>query len=338
MLVGQDVIEEGTRKLLLKNGTRLTDSIINRLLSYEIDTIEVNDPDTLLLYPDDIIRTLLTECYKSASKKIIPNSITASMTDKAYKSGKVVKELIPCIIDDEQLREACVNMQIINYRILLQVGVYTSVYSMMIASIMELEKSQILDIGKAGVLHDVGLCEMPYLITSEELPPGQRPLYHEHPTYAYYMLKEQHYSEEVATIIYGHHERYDGKGYPRQLKGEEIPIGSRIVGLCSDYDNFINLNGMEPYEAVEHMYGNSNICYDKKVVDTFVRNIPIYPMGATVELTTGEVGIVVNIRKNKGPRPVVRIFYNRVKKEISHPYFMDLGKEKTIFIKKIINI
>ena len=192
-------------------------------------------------------------------------------------------------------------------------------------------------LGKARLFPAVSSNEMPYLVGVENLPPNQLPLYREHPTYAYYMLKEQSFPDEITEIIYSHHERYDGTGFPRNLKGDSIPIGARIVSLCADYDYFINVQKMPPYEAVEYMYGNSGFCYDKAVVTAFTENIPIYSIGSMVELTTGEIGIVANIRQNKGPRPVVRIFYNRTKKEISTPYLMDLGKEKTIFIKKVIN-
>ena len=88
--------------------------------------------------------------------------------------------------------------------------------------------------------------------------------------------------------------------------------------------------------AIEELYGTSGIYYDPEVVKVFVNNIPIYPLGVMVRLSTQEVGIVSNIRKNEGPRPIVKIYYNRVNRPITEDKIVDLGKERTIFIEEIL--
>ncbi len=88
--------------------------------------------------------------------------------------------------------------------------------------------------------------------------------------------------------------------------------------------------------AVEELYGTSGIYFDPDVVQAFVNNIPIYPLGEMVRLSTKEVGIVSNIRKNKGPRPIIKIYYNRVNRPISEDKIIDLGVERTIFIEEIL--
>ncbi len=88
--------------------------------------------------------------------------------------------------------------------------------------------------------------------------------------------------------------------------------------------------------AIEELYGTSGIYYDPDVVKAFVNNIPIYPLGVMVRLSTKEVGIVSNIRKNEGPRPVVKIYYNRVNRPITEDKIIDLGLERTIFIEEIL--
>lgn len=338
MMVSEDLYEEDTGKLLLKSGTRLTNLLIDRIKNYGFERVKVEDPYTLYLKPDENMESLLYDCYKSAIKKVIPQHPEGSMNDHALESGKKVIAAAKTIVASEHIRKACVSLQIVNFKALLMTGVFASVYSMFVASVMNLSTRQILNIGVAALLHDSGLCEMPYLVGIENIPTNLEALYREHPTYGYYMLKEQNFPEQIVEIIYAHHERFDGSGFPRGLSSDEIPIGARIVSLCSDYDSFISVQGMAPHEAVEYMYGNSDFCYDKAVVRAFTENVPIYSLGSMVELTTGEIAIVVNIRKNKGPRPIVRVFYNRMKKEISNPYLLDLGEEKTIFVKKVISV
>ena len=88
--------------------------------------------------------------------------------------------------------------------------------------------------------------------------------------------------------------------------------------------------------AIEELYGASGFYFDPKVVEVFANNIAIYPLGAMVRLSTKEVGIVSNIRKNKGPRPVVKIYYNRVNRPITEDKIVDLGQERTVFIEEIL--
>ncbi|WP_242951455.1 hypothetical protein [Clostridium kluyveri] len=62
----------------------------------------------------------------------------------------------------------------------------------------------------------------------------------------------------------------------------------------------------------------------------------VYPLGSLVRLTTKEVGVVVNVRKNLGPRPIVRVYFNRVNRPLSEVKDVDLGIENTIFIEEVL--
>jgi HD-GYP domain-containing protein (c-di-GMP phosphodiesterase class II) len=162
-------------------------------------------------------------------------------------------------------------------------------------------------------------------------------LWKEHPVYGYYSAIQQNISRDIAKIILHHHENWDGSGYPNQLAGEEIPLGARIVNVCSTVSSQIYFEQIQPYEALEYIYCGSSIFFDKQIVDAFVGNITLYPLGAIVRLTTGEVGIISNVRKNYGPRPVVSVFYNRFHKPLSQPDVIDLGRERTVFISEILS-
>ena len=120
------------------------------------------------------------------------------------------------------------------------------------------------------------------------------------------------------------------------LGGEEIPLTSRIVSVCADYVEQVVCKGQSPYLAVEALYGASGIYYDYNVVLAFVNNIPVYPLGELVRLSTKEVGIVSNIRKNEGPRPIVKVYFNRMNRPITEDKIIDLGVERTIFIEEIL--
>lgn len=337
MILGASVYHPGTGNLLLKQGTRLIHSYIDKMMELNISEVEISDRFTLFLDIRENMQGILKECYQSMLKRVVSRNQERNMNDAGMQVLPMMEEAIHTICSNQTLVEVCVDMQVIDFEALVRTGVFISGYSMLVGALMGMNESELVSVGMAGLIHDVGLCEMYQLIREKEISPAMRSLWQEHPTYGYYMMIEKNIPREAAEMIYTHHEKFNGEGFPRGLKGEEIPLGGRIIALCADYEEAIRIREFLPYEAIEYIYGNSGISYDPSVVEIFTQNIPVYPLGGVVQLSTGDIGVVVNIRKNKGPRPVVRVQYNRVYKPITEPRLVDLGMEKTIFIKRIIS-
>jgi len=150
-----------------------------------------------------------------------------------------------------------------------------AVLAMLVAREMGVAHGQAECIGQAAVLHDIGKIGIPDAIL---LKPG--PLTEEewremrkHPGLGYEMLKDDPFLSNLAEIVYSHHERYDGTGYPRGLKGEEIPLGARIFAVVDAYDA---ITSDRPYrrakshgEAMEEIVRWSGIQFDPRVVEAF---------------------------------------------------------------------
>ena len=133
-----------------------------------------------------------------------------------------------------------------------------------------------------------------------------------------------------------HHENWDGSGYPDGLKAEKIPIGSRIISVCEKYDSLIRQENYQHYQAIEYIYGTGGIYFDPEVVHAMCSRLAVYPLGSLVRLSSGDVGVVANVRKNEGPRPVVRVYFNRLNKPYAQPKEVDLGQQLTVFIQEML--
>lgn len=124
------------------------------------------------------------------------------------------------------------------------------------------------DLGRTALLHDVTLRPRP-------LDPGERAMVQTHPTIGWEMLKDIPGLEEVAEIVYQHHERPDGKGYPRALGAAQIPIGARVVMVCSAYDAMTEdrayRRGLAPRAACQELERNSGTQFFPDVVNAFVQ-------------------------------------------------------------------
>lgn len=146
-------------------------------------------------------------------------------------------------------------------------------YSRDIAKAMALSDEECEMIYEAGILHDIGKIVTPdaILLKPSKLTDDEYSLIQEHVTTGYKILSEIPMYSELAQIIYAHHERLDGGGYPRGLKGDEIPLAARIMAVADSFDAMTTrrvykaMKSIE--EAIEELKKYSNVWYDAEVIE-----------------------------------------------------------------------
>ncbi|MEK7808983.1 MAG: GAF domain-containing protein [Chloroflexota bacterium] len=136
---------------------------------------------------------------------------------------------------------------------------------------------ELVRIRRGGLLHDIGKLGVPdnILLKPEPLTDEEWVLMKRHPQYAYDMLAPVDYLRRALDIPYCHHEKWDGTGYPRGLKGEEIPLAARIFAIVDVWDA---LRSDRPYrkgwsdeKVREHIRQQSGAHFDPQVVETFLK-------------------------------------------------------------------
>lgn len=336
MTLEQPVVHPENGNILLYANTTLTLKNIDKLREYKLETVDVADRYSVYVSPTDMMAQSLAKDFIHILRQTCPKRPEANMNDNVVAAANNLEKLIFKIARNEDILSFLVEEKLIDNLRLYNHSLYTAVLSGIVASCMKLPTDEVVCCIIGALLHNIGMCEMPLLVGQTNLTGQQESLYKEHPTYGYYFAIQKNIPRKIAECIQSHHEKWNGSGFPKGLKGEEIPISSRIIALCANYSSKVTYQNIPPYMAVEELYGTSGILYDYNVVQAFVKNIPIYPLGVIVRLSTKEVGIVSNIRKNEGPRPIVKVYYNRVNKPISEDKIVDLGKERTIFIEEIL--
>ncbi len=150
-------------------------------------------------------------------------------------------------------------------------------YTIAIARAMGLPKEQISVIARGAFLHDIGKMAIPDEILRKPGPltPEQIITMREHCYHGYQIVKKIPFLVEAAEIVYSHQERYDGTGYPRGLKAEEIPLGARIFSVADTLDA---ITSDRPYRAAqsvaaarEEIQRWSGRQFDPQVVDIFMK-------------------------------------------------------------------
>ena len=139
----------------------------------------------------------------------------------------------------------------------------------------------------------------------------------------------------VAHCAFQHHERLDGSGYPRGLKGDEIHPYAKIIAVADVFDaltsNRVYRDAMLPHEALEILYAGSGTLFDANVIQAFRRSVAIYPNGMVVVLSDGRRGIVEKQNKGLTHRPFLRIIAEKGE-ELAQPYSLDLSVNLDVVI------
>jgi putative nucleotidyltransferase with HDIG domain len=145
------------------------------------------------------------------------------------------------------------------------------------AAEMGIHGQSLEDVRRGALLHDIGKMGVPDAILHKKgsLTEEEMAIIREHPKYAYDMLREIDYLQDALTIPFCHHEKWDGTGYPRGLKGVEIPLPARIFAIVDVWDAMTNdrpyRKAMPHEEVIAHIKSQSGQHFDPQVVDIFMR-------------------------------------------------------------------
>jgi HD-GYP domain-containing protein (c-di-GMP phosphodiesterase class II) len=189
-----------------------------------------------------------------------------------------------------------------------------SIYMIVFARFLQLERGELELLGLVGLLQDVGKTQLPASIMEKQGPltPEQVEIAKKHVELSYEILKQAPgLPERLPELARLHHERQDGTGYPRGLKGEEIGLHGSMAAIADTFDALISLRpyaeALSPSSALSYLYKERGTRFHPELVEQFIQCVGAFPVGSVVELNSGEVGIVLtqNLVRRLKPRVMV---------------------------------
>jgi HD-GYP domain-containing protein (c-di-GMP phosphodiesterase class II) len=159
-------------------------------------------------------------------------------------------------------------------------------YSTCIAKYMDITSEQLERIRLGAILHDIGKIGIEDKILKKEAPltPDEWKVMQKHPEIGHDILDNVESLKDVIGAMKYHHERWDGKGYPLGLKGEEIPLVARVVSVADTYDAMVSTRpyrkGLDPKIAFDEIVKYRGSQFDPIVVDAFVKAFENEKMGS----------------------------------------------------------
>ncbi len=192
-------------------------------------------------------------------------------------------------------------------------AVEISVMMTIFARFLQLPQERMEILGTLGLLQDVGKLKLPTeLATRGPINPAEIELYRTHVNHSVEILSDtQGIHPELPGLASLHHERFDGSGYPRGLRGDAIPLSGLIAGIVDAFDSLTAPQPfgehLPPATALNIIYKGRGKQFHPALVEQFIQCIGVFPVGSVVELNSGEVAIVIaqNMVRRMKPRIMI---------------------------------
>lgn len=327
-------IMDSNGHLVMKEGTALTNVDIENLENYGIIVVKISEESEI----DDIFRENVdtpeiketfsdsyhtkiesTEEFKKFDETFnkAVDSIEVEFNDIVFKSKEIkVDSLIDTVFEVVKSNKTNYSMM----EVLSCMRGYddmTFVHCMNVSLICNImakwlgySNSDTELLTAAGLLHDIGKVRIPANIIKKpgKLTDQEYSIIKCHTVYGYEILKDQPLNMKIKNAALQHHERFDGRGYPRSLKADEIDEISKIVAVADVYDAMtakrVYKDKMSPFDVIE-FFEKYKSEFDPYILLTFLNKTAETYIGSTVQLSNGEYGKVAMINKNDLGRPVV---------------------------------
>lgn len=322
-------------QVLLNEGVKLNNHLLRRLIEMNIHYIYIKDEKTddlelhqplSMTFRRKAIASIEKHFDEFESNKRFSNII---VLEKAAKSLiRLVREIQGEIKSNEELLALLSDVYTYDHYIFTH-SLNVTMYTLAIGMKLHLKDAELESLGLGAILHDVGKMKIaeeilfkPGPLTEEEYMQVKK-----HTEEGFELLRKvPNLSLVAAHCAYQHHERLNGSGYPRGLKGNEIHLFGKIIAVADVFDavtsNRVYRQAMLPHEGLEVLYSGSDSLYDQKIIEVFRQSVAVYPIGITVELKDGRKGVVCKQNIGISDRPVVRILEERgIEVE---PYELDL--------------
>jgi HD-GYP domain-containing protein (c-di-GMP phosphodiesterase class II) len=337
--------EEGI--VLLAEHVELTSPLISRLAKLGIHLLYIEDSRT----DDIVIPDLLSDETRIRAMAEVRGQFRRLMdTESKKKMGhkfmdKAFRDVLKLIIDDLSAHSDSMimltNMSATDLY-LYQHSLNVCLYSVMLGMSCGYSHDELTQIGMGALLHDVGKTKVPVDILKKpgRLTDAEYTEIKKHAEAGFRILKDEpNIPLLVAHCALQHHERLDGSGYPRGIKGPDIHEYAKWIGIIDCYDAMtshrVYKDALLPHQAMEVLYTGSGTQFDFDKISIFRDKIAIYPIGSEVTLNTGESGVVVDLNSTYPQRPIIRILQGPEGDSLRAPYEMDLSKILSVVVSAV---
>lgn len=216
-------------------------------------------------------------------------------------------------------------------------AINTSIHLLAFGRHLGLPRESLTALGLGGLLMDVGKLNLPadLLAKGVLLTPEERRRMKEHVSSGEALVAAAHgIPDDVREIVSQHHEREDGSGYPRGLHANQLNAYARMAAIVDCYEELVGTRpgapAASPFQALKELRDNSRWGLNPALVEQFAHCIGLFPVGSLVELSTGEVAIVLTHGRAQRFLPRVMVILDPHKRPYETPRAVDLRSAEAV--------
>jgi len=223
-------------------------------------------------------------------------------------------------------------------------SVNVAFYALIIGTALKYSPIKLNDLGLGMLLIDAGMVKLPVYIIHKQsnLTDQEYNQIKTHPLLGYKALKELGKIKETSAIIsLQHHEHFDGKGYPRGLRGNDIDEFARIAAIADSYEAQISNRSYRKkvyfYHAMRNLLSSGVNKFDPVILRVFLSRMSVYPIGSIVELNDGSIGIIIGSVPEKPLRPIIKLIFDKDRIRIENTVIISLLTEASLYIIRALD-
>lgn len=334
MVLSQDILND-RKEIIISEGIMINEDVRHKLFS-------ILGNRTVYVVSDmgQYVNRQRIKKVEEAFQKITDKLEGVFSNFKEDEIGTITKvygmgdDLVKELSDYKMVFEAIIDSNRVDqylYRHSINVGILST----MLARWMGLKEEEVIEISRAGLLHDIGkmainqeVLHKPGKLTEEEFKEMKK-----HVSSSYEIIKNIDFiSDNIKEGVYSHHEKEDGSGYPRGLKGEEIPLYGKIMALADIFDamtsNRVYRNMESPFKVMEMFERESFGKLDARCLMVFLEHIGTYYEGENVLLSDGRIATIRKVNAKNRSKPLIQIEHE----------FIDLSRINNLEIVKLLSV
>jgi len=279
---------------------------------------------------DELPRARAAWANASRQLRAIAACVRERRAPDMLEFGRTIDEVVDSMIDnpdalmwvarlDEDERDASSH------------GLKVALYLVALGRHLGLPRRELAHLAAIGMLADVGKALLPQALLDKPgmLTPAEHNVVKEHVRLGLEALRrDMRLPRAVEEGIAQHHERLDGTGYPKGLRGDEIGIHGRMAAIADSFAALVAIrtyaNASAPQDALMNLYEWAGTSFDEALVEQFVQAVGLFPVGSLVELSTGEVAVVLTHNRVRRLEPRVMVLTGPDKAPSAAPFERDL--------------
>ena len=340
-MVAAKNVRSAEGRLLVTADTVLSEAMVASIQKTALGSIYVWNPLFQNLdVPDVVAEDSRIKCEMALQNAVATYRKTKVLDVKLLK--KLLRDLVSEVIRNRESMIHQLDMRTYHDYVYAH-SVNTCILSLLIAVNLDYPEGKLNDLALGTLLHDVGMMMLPEMILLKmgNLSPEESARVQLHPEEGFNILRTvQEIPITAAHIAFQHHERVDGKGYPRSLTSDKILEFAKVATVADMFDALVSdrpyRKGMIPHEAYEVMMMLAGTYLDRDILHLFLTHVAIYPVGSVVQLDNGQYGVVTKVLPKLQARPCIRLLTDRAGELLRVEEEIDLTEHLTLMITRVL--